>query len=118
MKVKSLQTDILQLDIELIIEKAFAAAFSRALDRVVQSKAEAIFTKALENGFPFANIIWNQELDDETELANRNRVTSKKSKLSSIVTRKTVRPATASPKCSGRQARVKLISGNRWSVAS
>jgi hypothetical protein len=46
--------EFMPINIELIIEKAFEEAFSRALDRVVQSKAEVLFTKALEDGSPLA----------------------------------------------------------------
>ncbi len=41
------------INIEVIIEKAREEAFARALDQAIQTKAEAIFVKAFENGAPF-----------------------------------------------------------------
>jgi hypothetical protein len=38
------------INIEDIVEKAFEQAFSRALDQVLQNKAEVLFKKAFENG--------------------------------------------------------------------
>ncbi len=42
------------IDIEDAIEKAFEQAFLKALDQVLQVKAEAIFKKALADGSPVA----------------------------------------------------------------
>ncbi len=40
--------------IATIIENAFEAAFSRALDQTLQNKAEALFRKAFAEGSPLA----------------------------------------------------------------
>jgi hypothetical protein len=40
--------------IEETIEKAFQTAFSRALDQILQSKAETLIKKAFEEGSPLA----------------------------------------------------------------
>jgi hypothetical protein len=45
------------VDIEEAIEKAFGQAFLKALDQVLQSKAEVIFKKALADGSPVAKKI-------------------------------------------------------------
>jgi hypothetical protein len=50
------------INIEQIIETAFEQAFSRALEQTIQLKAEAMFTKALENGSPLA-----KKLEDKIE---------------------------------------------------
>jgi hypothetical protein len=42
------------INIEEIIEKAFEQTFVRALDRTIQSKAEALFKEAFENESPLA----------------------------------------------------------------
>jgi hypothetical protein len=41
---------VMPIDIEDIIEKAFEQAFMKALDQTLQSKAEVLFKKALEDG--------------------------------------------------------------------
>jgi hypothetical protein len=41
------------INIDVIVEKALEEAFARALDQAIQTKAEAIFAKAFENGAPF-----------------------------------------------------------------
>jgi hypothetical protein len=40
------------VNIEVSIEKALEGAFARALDQAIQTKAEAVFAKALQNGAP------------------------------------------------------------------
>jgi len=40
------------VNIELMIEKALGEAFARALDQAIQTKAEAVFAKDLQNGAP------------------------------------------------------------------
>jgi hypothetical protein len=42
------------VSIEEVIEKAFGQAFCKALDQILQAKAEAIFKKALADGSPLA----------------------------------------------------------------
>ncbi len=42
------------IDIEDVIERALEQAFAKALDQVVQSKAEALFHKAFANGSPLS----------------------------------------------------------------
>ena len=42
------------IDIETVIEKAFEQAFSRALDQVVQRKAEELFRKMLGADSPLS----------------------------------------------------------------
>src|SRR5260370_3429019 len=43
-----------EIDLEEVIEKAFEQAFAKALDQALQSKAEALFKKAFENGSPLS----------------------------------------------------------------
>lgn len=44
----------LTIDIEEIIERSFAQAFFRALDQILQAKAEELVKKALTPGSPLA----------------------------------------------------------------
>ena len=50
------------INIEIRIEKALEDAFGRALDHAIQAKAEAIFTKAFENG-----AVFGKKLDEMIE---------------------------------------------------
>jgi hypothetical protein len=42
------------VNIEEIIEQALENAFAKAIEHVVQEKAEMLFLKAFENGSPFS----------------------------------------------------------------
>jgi hypothetical protein len=42
------------IDIEDVIERALEQAFAKALDQLVQTKAEALFNKAFANGSPLS----------------------------------------------------------------
>jgi hypothetical protein len=42
------------INIEDVVEKAFEQAFTRALDQVLQGKAEILFKKAFANGSPLS----------------------------------------------------------------
>ena len=50
------------INIEEIVEKAFEQAFMRALEQVLQTKAEILFKKAFENGSPLS-----KRLEDKIE---------------------------------------------------
>jgi hypothetical protein len=50
------------INIEQIIESAFEQAFLRALEQTIQTKAEALFRKAFEEGSPLS-----QKLGDKIE---------------------------------------------------
>ena len=42
------------IDIDEVMQRAFEQAFTRALDQVLQAKAEELFKKAFQNGAPLA----------------------------------------------------------------
>lgn len=42
------------INVEEIIERAFEEAFAKALEPILQTKAEALFQKAFSNGSPLA----------------------------------------------------------------
>ena len=50
------------INIDEIIERAFEHAFAKALEQIVQNKAEALFQKAFANGSPLA-----KKLEDKIE---------------------------------------------------
>jgi hypothetical protein len=58
---ESLHGDVtMPINIEEIIERALEQAFAKALEQVVQNKAEMLFQKALANGTPLS-----QRLEDK-----------------------------------------------------
>jgi hypothetical protein len=52
----------MSINIEDVIERAFEQAFTRALDQVIQRKAEVLFQQALAPGSPLA-----QKLEEKIE---------------------------------------------------
>ena len=45
---------LMPINVEEIVEKAFEHAFAKALEQILQTKAEALFTKAFANGSPLS----------------------------------------------------------------
>jgi mRNA-degrading endonuclease RelE of RelBE toxin-antitoxin system len=50
------------INVEDIVERAFEQAFAKALEQILQAKAEAIFQKAFSNGSPLS-----QKLESKIE---------------------------------------------------
>ena len=48
------------INVDEIIERAFEQAFARALEQILQSKAEMLFQKMLTNGSPLAKKLENK----------------------------------------------------------
>ncbi len=59
------------LDIKVIIEKAFENAFARALDQMLQAKAEQIFKRALQEDSPLG-----KKLEEKIEQGFQNFITN------------------------------------------